>query len=220
MTKIFPLVLLALATTFANAAKQSDLEKNATEAVKRMMKDPESTQFRDLRTINNKTGKNAICGEVNSKNSYGGYVGFTPFSYSEEGVAIVNSSDRSYSAKLNLQNYQLSGCDGEKSEIIARNPEMFNNYCQVAYQLFEDVLADNKTRDEAIDKAMTEYQNRGLVVFNSDLSLAKTDLLKNLDEVSKTPEAVKRIKKKDKSFKQTYSFTCPSLTEGSYRLNK
>lgn len=38
------------------------------------LKDPASAQFRNL-----KRGKEVLCGEVNGKNSYGGYVGFKRF---------------------------------------------------------------------------------------------------------------------------------------------
>ncbi|PTX45607.1 hypothetical protein IQ03_04515 [Gemmobacter caeni] len=52
------------------------------------MKDPSSAQFRNLRGIRGKTSKGQsmsyICGEINGKNSFGGYVGFTPFIYDLE----------------------------------------------------------------------------------------------------------------------------------------
>jgi len=48
------------------------------------LKDPFSAQFKDIRAVS-KAGSINICGEVNSKNSYGGYVGFTPF------LALLNA---------------------------------------------------------------------------------------------------------------------------------
>lgn len=44
------------------------------QAVKSRLKDPESAQFSNLYASNNE-GANVVCGEVNSKNSYGGYSG-------------------------------------------------------------------------------------------------------------------------------------------------
>ena len=41
--------------------------------------DPVSTQLRRLRPSERYEG--TICGEVNTKNQYGGYVGFKPFRY-------------------------------------------------------------------------------------------------------------------------------------------
>ncbi|MCT9843747.1 hypothetical protein N7563_06685 [Leclercia adecarboxylata ATCC 23216 = NBRC 102595] len=46
-------------------------------AVKEQLKDPESARFKHSRYVSN--GKGAYCGLVNSKNSYGGYAGNTPF---------------------------------------------------------------------------------------------------------------------------------------------
>ncbi|MEG1350647.1 MAG: hypothetical protein RSD49_21710 [Hafnia sp.] len=53
-------------------------EINAVEtAVKDQLKDPESARFKHSKFVSN--GKGAYCGLVNSKNSYGGYAGNTPF---------------------------------------------------------------------------------------------------------------------------------------------
>lgn len=61
-------------------------EAKAAEAVRQRLSDPASAQFRNLRR-----GKTAgtICGEVNSKNRLGGYVGFLPFVASETEVIIA-----------------------------------------------------------------------------------------------------------------------------------
>ncbi len=51
------------------------------EAVRYHLKDPESARFRNVRAKirNAKIGDGVVCGEVNSKNSYGGYIGFKRF---------------------------------------------------------------------------------------------------------------------------------------------
>lgn len=50
------------------------------ELVKYHMKDPDSTRFRNVRIQRHgMTEHKIVCGEVNSKNSYGGYVGFVKF---------------------------------------------------------------------------------------------------------------------------------------------
>jgi hypothetical protein len=48
------------------------------------MKDPESSKFRDLHFVRagekqDGTVDGYVCGEINSKNSYGAYAGYTPF---------------------------------------------------------------------------------------------------------------------------------------------
>ncbi|HAS1479150.1 Uncharacterised protein [Enterobacter hormaechei] len=65
----------ATAWKYRSLTKQ---EINAVEAaVKDQLKDPESARFKHSKFVSN--GKGAYCGLVNSKNSYGGYAGNTPF---------------------------------------------------------------------------------------------------------------------------------------------
>jgi hypothetical protein len=59
--------------------------KEAKEAVRYGLKDPDSAQFRELRRCARNDG---VEGEVNSKNSYGAYAGFEPFIYVKGRVAI------------------------------------------------------------------------------------------------------------------------------------
>ena len=48
-------------------------------AVRTELKDPNSATFKHYRAFRDKDGALRVCGAVNSKNSFGGYVGFTPF---------------------------------------------------------------------------------------------------------------------------------------------
>ncbi|WP_189370664.1 hypothetical protein [Tateyamaria omphalii] len=56
-------------------------------------KDPNSAQFRKLRWFENRhadgTISNTVCGEVNAKNSFGGFVGFSPFAGRMNGGQFV-----------------------------------------------------------------------------------------------------------------------------------
>jgi hypothetical protein len=47
--------------------------------VKNELKDPDSAKFKNLIAGKFSDGRIAVCGEVNSKNSFGGYTGFTLF---------------------------------------------------------------------------------------------------------------------------------------------
>ena len=58
----------------------------ALSQVRNSLKDPDSALFKNVRLVDYFDGK-VICGDVNAKNSYGGYVGYTPF------VAGVNAAD-------------------------------------------------------------------------------------------------------------------------------
>ncbi|WP_152426803.1 hypothetical protein [Paramagnetospirillum caucaseum] len=78
-------------------------EKEAISAVKKILIDPSSAQFEGLfnpdpskkpsKAI--KLDANDVCGMVNSKNRFGGYVGATMFHYSYEDkhVLIVDGAD-------------------------------------------------------------------------------------------------------------------------------
>ena len=76
------LTIAALASLLClSALAQEDVLKAK---VIRQLKDPDSAQFRNLRVS---AGGVARCGEVNAKNSYGGYTGFRAFVADQDGVA-------------------------------------------------------------------------------------------------------------------------------------
>lgn len=58
-------------------------ERSVKSAVSYGLKDPASAQFRNLRrltdTLADGTTKTLICGQVNGRNSFGGYAGFSTF---------------------------------------------------------------------------------------------------------------------------------------------
>lgn len=68
-----------------NGTQEKAIEA-AKQTVANSLKDPSSAQFRDVHLVSYLDG-NVICGEVNGKNSYGGYVGFSSF------VASTTASD-------------------------------------------------------------------------------------------------------------------------------
>lgn len=79
MKRISLLVLIA-AVSLPAVAQEAELKA----IVLGTLKDPDSAQFRNLRVV---SGGAALCGEVNAKNSYGGYNGFKSFVADSEGVA-------------------------------------------------------------------------------------------------------------------------------------
>ncbi|MDX9707138.1 MAG: hypothetical protein RBT86_06110 [Azospira sp.] len=66
----------------------------ALKKVRYGMKDPDSAQFRNVRIqLHAMSEDKIICGEVNGKNSYGGYVGFVKFIASPENNHIQDTSN-------------------------------------------------------------------------------------------------------------------------------
>jgi hypothetical protein len=59
------------------AAEEETLKSRAQVVVAAQLKDPEAARFRAVVFRGNH-----VCGMINGKNSYGGYVGYKPFAYS------------------------------------------------------------------------------------------------------------------------------------------
>ncbi|EMR4172050.1 hypothetical protein R2537_007081 [Pseudomonas aeruginosa] len=71
--------------------------------VKAAVKDPASVQIRNLRTVK-ADAITHFCGEVNAKNSFGGYTGFRPLA----GFMVLNGSSASYFSLSDIDNVELS----------------------------------------------------------------------------------------------------------------
>lgn len=89
------------------------IEKAKMEVI-RKMKDPDSVQFRNLIGYG-KEGRfvTILCGEVNAKNSYGGFIGFTPF-WNVGGTGLIADS------KDNKELYAMTMADTCKGEVAYR----------------------------------------------------------------------------------------------------
>lgn len=51
----------------------------AEQAITSRLRDPTSAQFREVTGYSLPDGSRIICGEVNARNGFGGYAGFSPF---------------------------------------------------------------------------------------------------------------------------------------------
>lgn len=63
------------------------------DVVRQSLKDPDSAKFQNVRLRDFEGGK-VVCGEVNGKNSYGAYAGFTPFVGGITGSTMLDISSR------------------------------------------------------------------------------------------------------------------------------
>ncbi len=68
-------------------------KKFAKEMVVSELKDPSSAQFRGLFAITRGRGDDTVCGEINAKNSFGGYVGFRRFYVNSDGAHYISDPD-------------------------------------------------------------------------------------------------------------------------------
>lgn len=92
MKKLVLLLSLVASPTPAQVAENAI--DDAKTRIAATMKDPESVRFADL-TSSSKDGTSIVCGWINAKNSYGGYVGFTPFIVTDTYVAVRSKEPRS-----------------------------------------------------------------------------------------------------------------------------
>lgn len=83
------------------------------------LRDPSSAQLRNLR-IERGEGGEALCGEINAKNAYGGYVGFQPFAVTEKKMAntesnviILSGGDHWIVSEANKLRLKSAGCGAE-----------------------------------------------------------------------------------------------------------
>lgn len=65
-------------------------ESSELRAVRAALKDPDSAQFQDVRTVAGPDGVKRTCGRVNAKNAFGGYTGPKPFAV--QGTQVVLES--------------------------------------------------------------------------------------------------------------------------------
>lgn len=63
------------------------------DALRRVLKDPDSAKISNTRVVQWRSGK-VVCGEVNAKNSYGGYVGNRPFVAGSTRATLWDTSSR------------------------------------------------------------------------------------------------------------------------------
>lgn len=95
MKRILALSLLvACNAAFAEkpTAEQEAAIKTAVVTIKGELKDPDSARFRNFRVYKiSELGTPRVCGEVNAKNSYGGYNGFTPFVAFGDSAVVAGS---------------------------------------------------------------------------------------------------------------------------------
>jgi hypothetical protein len=98
--------ITAIAALLITSAALADIKdeaalKEAHDHITRDLKDPSSAQFRDEKVywgISKDSGApySIVCGEVNAKNSYGAYVGFQPYYFSESKGEMASDKNKMF----------------------------------------------------------------------------------------------------------------------------
>jgi len=79
--------------SYLQSNTEDDVMEKAKTATASILKDPDSAKFRNVRIVRYLEGK-VVCGEVNGKNSYGGYAGFTPFVASQNASTLFHTDSK------------------------------------------------------------------------------------------------------------------------------
>jgi hypothetical protein len=96
MKKLIAVVITLFAMN-VNAATEEFTEEEHLTALKMLLKDPGSMEVRNIRMVNNNArGVRTMCGEVNAKNSYGGYTGFSNFYvfFADTIIAVISDGSK------------------------------------------------------------------------------------------------------------------------------
>lgn len=89
-------IALVLAFLLPGCARDDPKIAHAKEIISARMRDPNSTQFKNVARYTGESGE-SVCGWVNAKNAYGGYVGFERFVVWDKvgsiNIAFVDNDD-------------------------------------------------------------------------------------------------------------------------------
>lgn len=113
-------------------ADQQKFVEVAKDSIAKKMLDPSSVQFRNLTYVEsalNKEGnpvRHGLCGEVNAKNSYGGYVGFKLF-YVDAGSNYPDSLSGMVCNGDEMQKVCLMGVELHCMQAVKQRVELPNN---------------------------------------------------------------------------------------------
>ncbi len=153
-------------------ASETVVIKNAEINLLDKLKDPDSAKFYDVRVVTNSQGKKAVCGLVNSKNSYGGYVGKQSFFSYESYTDIVDLDD-----SINTRHYKLSGCAGLELEKDAIAEDLATDGCLSNWDLIENTFINNYPQDKSIEIAIEKIKSKA-AMNNKDLTSETVENLK------------------------------------------
>ncbi|MGE2346598.1 hypothetical protein [Enterobacter asburiae] len=196
--------VLALCLFFLPIAALANDVDAAKSLIRDVMKDPESTQFKSVRTVKNSLGENYVCGEVNSKNSYGGYVGFKPFAY-KSGKYVI---DGSYTSADDLEFFSISSCGGKDLEKMAIIRKQAHNGCKITWEQITDVVLFGNTQEKAADNAITKIKKINPNIPNSQISALRSGFIDSVGKTLSDKAFVQSVKKETKVTERAFMSSC------------
>jgi hypothetical protein len=206
---------------------QADPRIEAAElAVKQGLRDPGSTQFKNVAVKTNSLGEIAVCGEFNARNSFGGYVGFQSFGVVDN--AAVTQNDVITQAKL-----ARMGCFGLDAELAIRHSDaqielarklhdQADFSCNVIWTMMDNRFRQQQGANAVLDAAIVALKNRAQEN-NSELSPETSQTIRSQFEtqLAKTAgdkKTVEKIRNGDVAFKDMFVQSCVLQTDQMLRV--
>jgi hypothetical protein len=168
---LISLIVLSLGPV---AAQEDSFVANAKKGAVQTLRDPESARFDQVRVVTNSLGKKGVCGLINAKNAYGGYVGFKKFSF--DGLASRIADDEGL-AESTLERYRngedtvpfytdevlqlhLLGCDGPLKESRARFVDSIQFSCKALWLIHDGVINRGASETAAVEEAIVALKGK------------------------------------------------------------
>lgn len=198
-------VILAIICSLMSTGALAEIEQDAKEALVKNLKDPMSVQYRNTKVISNSVNQKSYCGEYNAKNSYGGYVGFKKFSYTQDLATVLNGEADSI---VDLVNFAVSGCAGSEKEIIARNPNITRDSCVISWQQLDDIVLQGKTKEQAIEAAIESLKKKNPSIPSEQLSQLRAQFSASIDATINSKQTIDQIKSNPVAFRNGFISQC------------
>lgn len=197
------------------ALSASDSISSAENYIKQKMKDPDSTKFQNVRSINNSQGASYICGEANAKNSYGGYVGFKPFAYKEGRVVL----DGSYDKPEDMEFFASSGCGGKDLEKMELANKQAKSGCKISWEQISDVVLFNQSPESAATNAITKIKLINPSINGDAEDSMKKQFIESINATVSNKEFVKGVKNNANESQAAFMKSCIDNTSKAIYRN-
>ncbi len=199
-----------VSVTACHGSDDDGLKTQAMQRVSAVLKDPDSAKFQNLRVVTNSKGQQCVCGEVNARNSFGGYTGYKEFAFAGGVANILDGSSGE------LHQYALAGCGGPKIELEARLEDEAHFNCEVIWNLIVNVVVQGQDKDAALDAAVTAVRNRaktngGSISAEQERTI-RAQFRQSLDQTLSNKQQVKAIRKDAKYQEDIFVTMCTANT--------